>query len=42
MKSSLLALALLSAAIAQAAPQETTQGQMCAGAAVMPPPTGDA
>jgi mannose-6-phosphate isomerase-like protein (cupin superfamily) len=42
MKSSLLALALLSAAIAQAAAQETTQGQMCAKIAVMPPPAGNA
>lgn len=42
MKFSLLALALLTAAIAQAPAQETTQGQMCAGVAVMPQPTGDA
>jgi mannose-6-phosphate isomerase-like protein (cupin superfamily) len=42
MKSSLLALALLTAAAAQAPAQETTQGQMCAGVAVMPQPAGDA
>ena len=42
MKSSLLALALLTAAAAEASAQETTQGQMCAKAAVMPPPAGDA
>jgi oxalate decarboxylase/phosphoglucose isomerase-like protein (cupin superfamily) len=42
MKSSLLALALLTAAVAQASPQETTQGQMCAKVAVKPPPTGTA
>ena len=42
MKSSLLALALLTAAAAQVSAQETTQGQMCAGVAVMPPPAGDA
>ena len=42
MKSSLLALALLAAAAAQAPAQETTQGQMCAKVAVMPPPAGDA
>jgi mannose-6-phosphate isomerase-like protein (cupin superfamily) len=42
MKSSLLALALLTAAVAQAPAQETTQGQMCAGVAVMPQPVGDA
>ena len=42
MKSSLLALALLTAAAAQAPAQETTQGQMCAKVAVMPPPAGDA
>jgi len=41
MKSSLPALALLTAA-AQASAQETTQGQMCANIAVMPPPAGDA
>ena len=41
MKFSLLALVLLTAA-AQASAQETTQGQMCAKAAVMPPPTGNA
>jgi mannose-6-phosphate isomerase-like protein (cupin superfamily) len=42
MKFSLLALALLTVAAAQASAQETTQGQMCAGVAVMPAPTGDA
>jgi mannose-6-phosphate isomerase-like protein (cupin superfamily) len=43
MKSSLLALALLTAAVAQASAQETTQGQMCAKVAVKPPPpVGDA
>jgi mannose-6-phosphate isomerase-like protein (cupin superfamily) len=43
MKSSLLALALLTAAAAQSSAQETTQGQMCAKVAVMPPaPAGDA
>ena len=42
MKSSLLALALLTAAAALASAQENTQGQMCAKVAVMPPPTGDA
>ena len=47
MKSSLLALAslsfvLLTASAAQASAQETTQGQMCAGVAVMPLPAGDA
>src|SRR5271170_584638 len=41
MKSSLLALALLTAAATQALAQETTQGQMCAGVAVMPAPAGD-
>src|ERR1017187_3749207 len=41
MKSSLLALALLTAAFAQASAQETTQGQMCAKVAGMPPPAGD-
>ena len=41
MKFSLLALVLLTAA-AQASAQETTQGQMCAKVAVMPPPAGDA
>jgi len=41
MKSWLLALALLTAA-AQASAQQTTQGQMCAEVAVMPPPAGDA
>ena len=41
MKSSLLALALLTAAAAQASAQET-QGQMCAKPAVMPSPAGDA
>ena len=41
MKSSLLALALLTAA-AQASAQQTTQGQMCAKVAVMPPPAGEA
>jgi mannose-6-phosphate isomerase-like protein (cupin superfamily) len=41
MKFSLLALVLLTAA-AQASAQETTQGQMCAKIAVMPPPAGDA
>ena len=41
MKSSLLALALLTAAAAQVSAQETTQGQMCAKVAVMPPPAGD-
>jgi mannose-6-phosphate isomerase-like protein (cupin superfamily) len=41
MKSSLLALALLIAAAAQASAQETTQGQMCATVAVMPPPAGN-
>jgi mannose-6-phosphate isomerase-like protein (cupin superfamily) len=40
MKSSLLALALLAAA-ALASAQETTQGQMCANVAVMPPPAGN-
>ena len=38
----LLVLALLTAAATQASAQETTQGQMCAGVAVMPPPAGDA
>ena len=38
MKSSLLVLALLTAAAAQ----ESTQGQMCSKLAVMPPPTGEA
>jgi mannose-6-phosphate isomerase-like protein (cupin superfamily) len=42
MKSSLLALALLTAAAAPAPAQETTQGQMCAQVAVMPPPAGEA
>ena len=42
MKSSLLALALLTAASAQASAQETTREQMCAKVAVMPPPAGDA
>ena len=42
MKSSLLALALLTAATAQVAAQETTQGKMCASVAVMPPPAGNA
>jgi oxalate decarboxylase/phosphoglucose isomerase-like protein (cupin superfamily) len=42
MKSLLLVLALLTAAGAQASAQETTQGQMCAKVAVMPPPTGGA
>jgi mannose-6-phosphate isomerase-like protein (cupin superfamily) len=42
MKSSVLALALLTAAAAQVSAQETTQGQMCAKVAVMPPPAGDA
>jgi mannose-6-phosphate isomerase-like protein (cupin superfamily) len=42
MKSSLLALALLTATAAQASAQETAQGQMCAKVAVMAPPTGDA
>jgi mannose-6-phosphate isomerase-like protein (cupin superfamily) len=41
MKSSLLALALLTGAVVQASAQETTQGQMCANVAVMPPPAGD-
>jgi mannose-6-phosphate isomerase-like protein (cupin superfamily) len=34
-------LALLTAAAAQASAQETTQGQMCTGVAVMPLPAGD-
>jgi mannose-6-phosphate isomerase-like protein (cupin superfamily) len=38
----LLTLALLTAAAAQASAQETTQGQMCAGVAVMPAPAGAA
>ncbi len=42
MKSSLLVLALLAAAAAQVSAQETTQGQMCAKVAVMPPPAGEA
>jgi mannose-6-phosphate isomerase-like protein (cupin superfamily) len=42
MKFSLLALALLTVAVAQVSAQETTQGQMCAKAPVMAPPTGDA
>ena len=42
MKFSLLALALLTVAAAQVSAQETTQGQMCAKAPVMTPPTGDA
>jgi hypothetical protein len=42
MKSSLLALALLTASAALAPAQETTQGQMCATVAVMPPPAGNA
>jgi mannose-6-phosphate isomerase-like protein (cupin superfamily) len=42
MKSLLLALALLTAAAAQGSAQGTTQGQMCATAALMPPPAGDA
>jgi len=42
MKSSLLALALLTAAAALASAQENTQGQVCAKVAVMPPPAGDA
>jgi mannose-6-phosphate isomerase-like protein (cupin superfamily) len=42
MKSSFLALALLTAAAAPASAQETTQGQMCANVAVMPPPAGNA
>ena len=42
MKSSLMVLALLTAAAAQASAQASTQGQMCAKVAVMPPPTGDA
>ena len=41
MRFSLLALVLLTAAT-QASAQETTQGQMCAKIAVMPPPVGDA
>jgi mannose-6-phosphate isomerase-like protein (cupin superfamily) len=41
MKSFLLALALLTAGAAQTSAQESTQGQMCAGVEVMPPPTGD-
>jgi mannose-6-phosphate isomerase-like protein (cupin superfamily) len=41
MKSSLVGLALLTAAAAaQASAQETTQGQMCAKVAVMPSPGG--
>ena len=42
MKSLLLVLTLLTAAAAQASAQETTQGQMCAGVAVMPSPAGEA
>ena len=42
MKSSLLVLALLTVAVAQASAQENTQGQMCANAPVMKAPTGDA
>src|SRR5579872_4887565 len=42
MRSSLLALALLTAAAALAPAQETTQGRMCAAVAVMPPPAGNA
>jgi mannose-6-phosphate isomerase-like protein (cupin superfamily) len=42
MKSSLLALALLTAAAAQGSAQETKQGRMCSTVAVMPPPGGDA
>jgi mannose-6-phosphate isomerase-like protein (cupin superfamily) len=42
MKSSLLALALIAAAAAQASAQDTTQGQMCANVAVMPTPAGNA
>jgi hypothetical protein len=42
MKSSLLALALFTVAVAQASAQETTQGQMCATVAVAPPPVGNA
>jgi len=41
MKFSVLALALLTVAVAQASAQENTQGQMCAKAPVMAPPTGD-
>ena len=41
MRSSLLALALLSVAAAKASAQETTQAQMCANVAVMPPPAGN-
>jgi len=42
MKFSLLVLALLTVAVGQASSQENTQGQMCAKAPVMAPPTGDA
>ena len=42
MKSSLMVLALLAAAATQAWAQESTQGQMCAKVAVMPPPSGNA
>jgi mannose-6-phosphate isomerase-like protein (cupin superfamily) len=42
MKSSLLALVLLTTAAPQASAQATTQGQMCATVTVMPPPAGDA
>jgi len=42
MKSSLLVLALLTVAVAQASAQENTQGQMCATAPVMKAPAGEA
>jgi oxalate decarboxylase/phosphoglucose isomerase-like protein (cupin superfamily) len=41
MKSSLLALAFLTATVAQASAQETTQGQVCAKLAVKPAPVDD-
>jgi len=42
MKFSVLILGLLTAGAMQASGQETTQGQMCAKAAVMTPPAGNA
>jgi mannose-6-phosphate isomerase-like protein (cupin superfamily) len=42
MKSSLMILALLTAAAAQAWGQESPQGQMCSKVTVMLPPTGEA
>jgi oxalate decarboxylase/phosphoglucose isomerase-like protein (cupin superfamily) len=41
MKISVLALALLTVAVAQASAQQKTQGELCASAPVMAPPAGD-